>query len=95
VNLGENEAIEQRLRNLEAAVRDLQDQVYDLRMPRQGRVVTSVVCSLKTAFDGTFVGKASTKIEAEAIARNKCEAARASFCNSTKFNCETVQEEVF
>jgi hypothetical protein len=80
-----------RVRLLEEAVRDLQDQVYDLRendFPRE-RTETEVVCSLKTSFRGTYLGKASTRLEAEALARNACQRAGAPFCSSEEVKCET------
>lgn len=84
-----------RIRRLEQAVRDLQAQVYDLRdtEPRT-RVVTTHICSMTTTFDGTFVGKATSKIEATAITRQKCEQADASFCSSNTVTCEQIQEQV-
>ena len=97
IEVGENNDRETalRLRRLEQAVRDLQEQVYDLRdsEPRT-RIVTTHVCSMTTSFDGTFVGKASSKIEAEALTRQKCQNARVAFCSSTVVRCEVVQEEV-
>ncbi|WPU64733.1 hypothetical protein [Peredibacter starrii] len=88
-----------RVRRLEQAVRDLQDKVYELQAnsaPRT-RIVTTHVCSVTTNFDGTFVGKASTRVEAEALARQKCQNQRVAFCtnaNVTPARCEVVQEEV-
>lgn len=88
-----------RVRRLEQAVRDLQDKVYELQTnsaPRT-RTVTTHVCSITTNFDGTFVGKASSRVEAEALARQKCQNQRVSFCtntNVTPARCEVVQEEV-
>jgi len=84
----------ERIRRLEEAVRDLQNQVYDLRDQPQTTIVRMNVCSLKSTFDGTFIGKASTRIEAEAEARNKCERARVNFCSTTRVNCEVVDELV-
>jgi hypothetical protein len=96
IDLGTRTDMDQnaRIRMLEEAVRDLQYQVYDLRDQPQTTVVRTNVCSLKTSFDGTFIGKAATRVEAEADARNKCERARAGFCGSTKVNCEIVEEVV-
>lgn len=87
----DNYLLARRVRLLEEAVRDLQDQVYDLRendVPRE-RSEKVVVCSLQTNFDGTFIGKASTRLEAEALARNNCQTAGASFCSSTEVKCES------
>ena len=83
-----------RIRRLEEAVRDLQYQVYDLRDQPQTTIIRTNVCSLKTSFDGVFVGRGSTRVEAEAQARNKCQNARASFCTSTRVDCEVVDEVV-
>lgn len=97
IEVGDNNDREtaMRIRRLEQAVRDLQEQVYDLRdsEPRT-RTVTTHVCSMTTAFDGTFIGKASTKIEAQGLALQNCEKAKASFCSSSVISCEAVQEEV-
>jgi hypothetical protein len=84
----------ERIRRLEEAVRDLQYQVYDLRDQPQTTVITMNVCSLRTAFGGVFVGRAITRVEAEAQARNKCQNARVSFCTNTRVDCEIVNEVV-
>lgn len=95
IAVNERREMELRIRLLEEAVRDLQEQVYDLRdaQPRT-RVVTTHVCSLKTPFNGVFIGKASTRTEAEALARQKCSRSEEAFCSSRSVNCEVVQEEV-
>lgn len=95
ISVNERNDVNLRIRMLEEAVRDLQAQVYDLRdaEPRT-RVVTTHVCSMTTSFNGTFIGKASTKIEAEAVTRQNCSRSRESFCSSNRVNCEVIQEEV-
>jgi hypothetical protein len=92
ISINERNDVHQRLRLLEEAVRDLQDQVFDLRDRPRREARSMVVCSLKTTFEGTFIGKAPTKLEAEAEVRNKCEDARAAFCSSAKVVCESVVE---
>ena len=82
-----------RIRLLEEAVRDLQAQVYDLRdaEPRT-RIVTTHVCSMTTTFNGTFIGKAQSRIEAEAITRQNCQRqGRESFCASNRVTCYHIQ----
>lgn len=97
ININDNEQqLAYRIRLLEEAVRDLQAQVYDLRdnEPRT-RIVTSHVCSMVTTFNGTFIGKGSSKIEAEAITRQKCsQSGREHFCSTNRVNCEQVTEEI-
>lgn len=85
-----------RVRRLEQAVMDLQDRIYDLEANDRPitRAVNVYVCSMTTSFDGTFVGKASTKIEAEAITRSKCTQARAAFCGSNTVQCERTIEYI-
>ena len=95
INDNRNTDVNLRIRMLEEAVRDLQAQVYDLQDTQvQTRVVTTHVCSMSTTFYGTFIGKASSKVESEAITRQKCSQSRESFCSSNRVNCEVVQEEV-
>lgn len=95
ISVNERNDVNLRIRMLEEAVRDLQAQVYDLRdaEPRT-RVVTTHVCSMSTSFNGTFIGKASSRVEAEAVTRQNCNRSRESFCSSNRVNCEVVQEEV-
>jgi hypothetical protein len=95
ISINERQDTALRIRMLEEAVRDLQAQVYDLRdaEPRT-RIVTTHVCSMTTTFNGTFIGKASTRIEAEAVTRQNCSRSRESFCSSNTVRCETIQEEV-
>lgn len=84
-----------RIRLLEEAVRDLQAQVYDLRDEPRTQVVTMHVCTMNTTFNGSFIGKASSKIEAESITRNNCQRhGRESFCSSNRVTCERVDEVV-
>lgn len=88
-----NAQLANRVRNLEEAVRDLQQEVYDIREDQQQPTLRQMhVCSVKTAFDGTFLGKASSRTEASALARNKCEQARAFNCGNIAPVCETVME---
>jgi hypothetical protein len=95
ISVNDNDQLQYRVRLLEEAVRDLQAQVYDLRDSEQRtRIIKTFVCSMVTPFNGTFIGKASTKTEAEAITRQKCSIARVSFCSSNVVNCEAVTEEV-
>jgi hypothetical protein len=95
ISVNERNDVNLRIRMLEEAVRDLQAQVYDLRdaEPRT-RIVTTHVCSMSTSFNGTFIGKASSRVEAEAVTRQNCNRSRESFCSSNRVNCEVVQEEV-
>lgn len=95
ISINERQDTALRIRMLEEAVRDLQAQVYDLRdaEPRT-RVVTTHICSMTTSFNGTFIGKASSRIEAEAVTRQNCARSRESFCASNRVNCEAIQEEV-
>jgi hypothetical protein len=95
ISVNDNDQLHYRVRLLEEAVRDLQAQVYDLRDSEQRtRIVKSFVCSMVTSFNGTFIGKASSKIEAEAITRQKCGEARVIYCSSNVVKCEVVTEEV-
>ncbi len=86
-----------RLRNLEMAVSALQAQVYDLQ--DEPDYVTKTVCTMTLPYGlGVHVGKAFSKIEAEAQASNKClnsqvEDARL-FCNRTQQICQEILELV-
>ena len=57
-----------RVRRLERAVRQLQTALYENKEERK-----QVVVYLKTPFDGTFIGKGKTRIEAIANAIINCE----------------------
>lgn len=96
INVGEDDRDQNmRIRRLEQAVRDLQAQVYDLQdVQVQTRIQTTHVCSMVTPFTGTFVGKASTRIEAEAVTRQRCQQGRGDFCSTNAVRCEVVQEEI-
>lgn len=86
-----NQDTHRRIQRLEEAVRDLQDMVYDLQDDRRDRVFTEYVCALKTNFQGTFIGKGSAKIEAQANAVNACKRSGAAFCESTQQQCEQTE----
>lgn len=89
-----NQDTHRRIQRLEEAVRDLQDMVYDLQDDRRDRVITEHVCALKTNFQGTFIGKGSTKTEAQANAVNACKRSGAAFCESTQQQCEKTEVSV-
>ena len=85
-----NRDLRRRLRTLEEVVNRLQDEVDDLR--RENRSLRSrdanFACYIKTPFDGTFLGKGSTLIEATAQALNRCEKKATSWCNERKVKCD-------
>jgi hypothetical protein len=95
----DSRATMKRMVQLERAVRELQNRVYDLEddarpQTREQKVVT---CALRTSFNGTFIGKATTKLEAQSIAIQQCERAQASFCDfnlSQRLTCEESIEVV-
>lgn len=91
VGQDKNQDTHRRIQRLEEAVRDLQDMVYDLQDDRRDRVITEYVCVIKTNFDGSFVGRGPTKIEAQANAVAACKKGRASFCESTQQSCEVTE----
>jgi hypothetical protein len=93
ITIDDRQDLNLRVRLLEEAVRDLQAQVYDLQdQPR--RVSTIHVCALKTSWNGTLIGKASTKLEADADVRNKCNKAGLFFCDSAPVTCEVQEIEL-
>lgn len=95
----DSRAVMRRMMQLERAVRELQNRVYDLEddarpQTREQKIVT---CALKSSFNGTFIGKASTQIEAQSIAIQQCERAKASFCDfalNQNLRCEESIEVV-
>lgn len=97
INRSENDNdTNRRIRNLEQAVRDLQEQVYDLRGNERTRTVVFRICSIKT-IKGTFVGRGPTKLDAQVVARNSCKKAGVSSCDDARINpisCELAKEEV-
>ncbi len=74
--------LEDRIRNLEITVRDLQSELERLRSLRP-----SFSCLLNTPF-GTFHGKGETALEAKARALNACEKGSKAFCMEDKVVCE-------
>lgn len=90
-------AMMRRMVQLERAVRELQNRVYDLEDDArpQTREVRVFTCILPTSFNGTFIGKGSTEIEAKAEASRACEGGGASFCGLHKITkCESSIEVV-
>lgn len=93
----DSRAMARRIVNLERAVRELQNRVYDLEedtRPVYSREVVVHVCALKTSFNGTFIGKASSETESRASVVQKCKNGGAAFCESTPINCERTVEIV-
>ena len=93
VDVGNQErSAEQRVRRLERAVRDLQIQVYQLQLNNIQQPIAIAVhtCSLPTSFDGTFLGKGLTEIEARANAVNACKDGGGFPCSDSRVeNCAT------
>lgn len=86
-----------RIARLERAVRELQNRVYDLEDDQrpQTREVKIYTCAVTTSFDGTFIGKATTELEARSIAIQRCDAAKANFCTfSSSMRCDSSIEVV-
>ncbi|MFW7380212.1 MAG: hypothetical protein ACOH5I_15470 [Oligoflexus sp.] len=85
-----NQPIRDRLRRLETAVRELQNEVWELR--RENDYFKSqqhrYACYIQTPFDGTFLGRGTTRIEATALALNQCEAKAQSWCKEQRVKCE-------
>lgn len=82
-----------RVRRLEQAVRDLQNQVYQLQ--DAPRTITTNVCSGNFFSAGTFTGKAESRIEAISIVIAKCQRAGGGiFCKERDVRCETVEERL-
>ena len=96
-NEKENDSRElsRRVNRLERAVRELQNRIYDFEddsVPAT-REVTVYTCVLPTSFDGTFIGKGKTEVEARANAVNSCKKAGAPFCyESNVRKCESSIE---
>jgi hypothetical protein len=82
-----------RVRNLERAVRDLQDQVYQLQA--QPRTITLNVCSGNFFSVGTIVGKAESRVEAVARVMDECNRRGGGiFCKERDVKCEISEERI-
>lgn len=82
-----------RVRNLERAVRDLQDQVYQLQA--QPRTITVHVCSGTFFSVGTLVGKATSRTEAMARVMGECNRNGGGiFCKERDVRCEITEERI-
>ena len=80
-----------RIHRLESAVRDLQDQVYQLQTAP--RTITRHVCSADFFTVGIVVGRGNTMIEAKAEAIRQCQVRGGNiFCKERELRCETVEE---
>ncbi len=84
-----NRKLRERIRILESAVQQMQADIDQLF--RENRELKSAhtryACYLKTPFDGTFLGKGSSLIEARAVALNQCEQKTMSWCKESRVKC--------
>jgi hypothetical protein len=85
--------LRERIRLLESAVRQLQEEVY--RLKTQDNEYGSnrrpgFTCFLNTPFNGTFYGKGETKLEAKAKTLNECEKKDKGYCNANQVSCEKI-----
>ncbi len=85
-----NRELRERIRLLESAVRQLQEEVYRLKMQDGGysNHRPQYTCFLNTPFNGSFYGKGYTKLEAKAKTLNECEKKDKGYCNANQVNCE-------
>jgi len=90
-----NESLRQRAEALESEVLRLRSDVQRLTFNQpdsnqyaQQRREKQVVCGIKTPFNGTFIARADTKIEALALALQKCEQSGAGLCPEKNAQCE-------
>lgn len=85
-----NRPIRERLRRLEMAVRELQGEVWELRRDNERLKAKQhrFACYIQTPFDGTFLGRGATRIEATALALNQCEAKAQSWCKEQRVKCD-------
>ena len=94
-----NESLRQRAEALESEVLRLRADVQRLSFNQpdsgqcaqqcaQQRREKEVVCGIKTPFNGTFIARADTKIEALALALQKCEQSGAGLCSEKNAQCE-------
>ncbi len=74
--------LEDRIRNLEITVRELQNELERLRSLRP-----TFSCLLNTPF-GSFHGQGETMLEAKARTLNACEKGSKAFCSEYKVVCE-------
>lgn len=80
-----------RVRRLEQAVRDLQEQVYQLQAAPVR--TTSHVCSATVFSIGMVIGRGPTQTEARASAMQECERRGGSiFCRPDELRCEQSQQ---
>ena len=88
--------LRERIRLLEIAVRQLQNEVYRLRTQRSVTTIEKrrrlfYACMLTTPFGGTFHGKGETMLEAKAKSLNACEKDEKGFCREEKVVCERAE----
>lgn len=85
-----NRELRRRVRNLEEAVRQMQADIDLLLLENQKlkQANAQYACYIKTPFDGTFLGRGSTLIEATAEALNQCEQKAMSWCQERKVKCD-------
>ncbi len=89
-----NESLRHRAEALESEVLRLRSdlQRVSFNQPDSGQCAQrrekEVVCGMKTPFNGTFIGRADTKIEALAQALQRCEQSGAGLCSEKNAQCE-------
>lgn len=89
-NQGSNKAIRElrsRVASLEAAVQQLQTAVFDSNGQVQQK--KTYTCYINTTFDGTFLGKGESEVEAKAKALRACnqKTKNSATCRNTKVEC--------
>lgn len=82
-----NRKLRQRVRQLERAVLQLQEEIFFMQKNRYAE--NDYACVLNAGTRGMYVGKATTKVEAEAIAFQKCAKRQGNFmCKGSPVRCE-------
>lgn len=85
-----NDELRERVWNLERAVQQLQDKVFELSK-NQTKAADMVSCYINTPFDGTFTATAATETAAKGEVMAKCgkgvDAGGSIHCSENKVKC--------
>lgn len=86
----ENELLDSRVKQLELAVIQLQNKIFNLNLDQNNKTdKTKYTYYIKTPLNGTFYGTGLSKAEAKAKALQKCEASASSiFCDENKLKTD-------
>jgi hypothetical protein len=91
---GEIQSLKARVKILEAATRQLQEEIYSIKYAHSGKPISANVksaawfCAVKSSFNRSYSGRGKTKLESRVNALDSCRKEDGIHCKEERVECE-------